>query len=95
MSNVNDSEIIRDYDLLDILILDSIYNKGTCIQSLIVKSLTFAHRVTISKRIKRLNDWNLIRIIADTKPICITKNVDKEDIIIKIIEAHKKKWRLK
>lgn len=95
MSDVNKCEKFRSYDDLDTRILDLIYNRNITVMALITKKLVFmAHRITISKRIKQLNQEGFIKIISNTNPICIKPDYDKEVIIKDMINKLKIKWRL-
>lgn len=96
MNGVKKDKKFRRYDDLDTRILDLIYNQHITVMALIIKKLAFmAHRTTISKRVKILNHEGFYNIVDGCNPVCINLNREKEEMILKMIDKLKEKWRLK
>jgi len=86
----------HSYDDLDIKILDAIYNDNISVMRLIIKRLSYmAHRVTVSKRIQKMERWGLIKKVEKTNPLCLNKDEIHNGFIIKMIDEYKRKWRLR
>ena len=86
--------IYHKIDYLDIKSLDCIYNQEITVMKMIRERLKgIATRKTISKRIKKLADMKLFKVIENTNPLCIQMNMD-DNVIKEFITKQKIKMEL-